>query len=433
MILALAHRFRSLGRWRRSDLFFLANFGIAKLAVFVMPLALAAFASPRLYSGVELALAIGLQSCAVLLGAPLAGVTQLYLVRGDRQVGDVLPLITFIAALVLLAATILLWLAAANIIAVLAAAAISAVVLQNTAATWFRLRGERNRTAWADGASLLIAGIVVLGAAMIDGPDSLGLAAIGFAGTTALLMTGSAYWLLRHRVPGLRERLQRTSRVGLPMMVAGIFAIWLGVGGRILVGLTSASDLAAYSLAFRISGLALGIHQLAATTAFLTLYAARTRRSDQVMSYFLLGVLAVLVIVAVAGPFLVDFVRFSALSGRDLQIYRLLVPLTSFQTFFWIGFALLQFRINRSGSARSAIMPIVLITIGGIGVILLIARFVSHDIRVVTTLIALHAAAYFATFWVLLAKRKLPHRRVGATGLAGGLILGAIAAVRLLH
>ncbi len=408
-------------------LVFFANFSAAKIAVYLMPLALAALASARLYGGIELALAIGLQACAVVLGAPLAGITQVYLIQGERAVGDVLLFLTFASALTLSVLAGLLWLAGVDELVLLTVAVISGTVLQNSASTWFRMRGERNRTAWIDGVSLLIAGLVVIGVVVIAGNDRTGLAALVFASVTVMLTLISGVMLLKHRAPDLLGRLGRVARIGLPIMVAGAFAIWLGVGGRILVGIASAADLAAYSLAFRISGLALGVHQLAMTAAFPSLYGARTRRADQLLSLFMTGVLAASVILAIAGPFVVEIFSFSALGEQDKETFKALVPLTSFQTYFWISYALLQLRINRSGASKASIVPTLLVTVVGIGAILLVAHFISNDVRLICALIGLHAAAYFATAWLILARRRLPHRKIATLGLVGGLVLGAIA------
>lgn len=418
-------------RAHAGHLFFLANFVLAKGAVYLTPLVLAAIAGAQLYGGIELALAIGLQACAILLGAPLAGIMQVYLIKRDSAVGDLLWWLTFVSSVALLLLIGLLWLAGAGAATVLTASVLFATVIQNTASTWYRIRGERNRTAWADSASILIAGIVVIGVVAVFGTGATGTAGLIFTALTGLTALVSAAVLLRHKATDLRGRLGRATRIGLPMMVAGMFSIWLGVGGRILIGITSPADLAAYSLAFRIAGLALGVHQLATTAAFPRLYATRTRQADRLLAMFMAAVLAVTVILALAGPFVVDLFRFSALGPQDRETFRALVPLTSLQTYFWIGYALLLFRINRSGAAKASIVPVLIVTIAGIGIILLVARFISNDARLICGLIALHSIAYFAMAWLVLARRRLPHRYIGLLGIAGGLILGAIAALSL--
>lgn len=412
--------------WR--NLLFLGNFGVAKSAVYLLPLALAAFASERLYGGVELALAVSLQVAAILLGAPLSGVTQLYLIQGKRQVADILLFVACVAAFALTMLIALLWAAGASPMTLLVTASGAAVVVQNVGSTWLRMRGERNWIAWIDGASLLIVGTLVLASVTIVGPDDLGLPTLLLTGFTVAFGIGTALALARQRTAGLLARWRAANAVGFPLMIAGLFGIWLGVGGRILVGLTSPGDVAAYALAFRVAGLALGVPQLAYTAVFPRLYASRTREADRLLSLFLGAALAASVLLALAGPWVVDLFDFAAVDARAEATYRALVPITALQTFYWIGFAMLQLRIGRSGAARASIIPVLLVTGVGIGLILLAAEFISADARFVSWLVALHAAAYFAFAWLLLARRGLPHRRVGLVGLGGGIVLGAVAA-----
>jgi O-antigen/teichoic acid export membrane protein len=418
-------------RLRPAHLLFLVNFGIAKAVVYLIPLLLAALVSERLYGTIELGLAIGLQAGALLLGATLAGVTQLFLVRRERGFGVPLILLNFLPNAALLVAGAALWLAGASLEAVLIVAVIGATVLQNTASTWFRMHGERNRTAWADGASLLISGAGALLAVAVAGPDALGTASAFLMAATGVIAAGGGALLWRHRAAGTIQRLRRATILGLPMMVAGVFSIWIGVGGRILVGLVGAADLAAYSVAFRIAGLALGLHQLATTAMYPQLYASRVRSGDPLLAIFLAAVLAVSIGLAVAGPLIPDFIHFSALGRRGTELYRALVPVTVLHTFFWIGFALLQMRINRFGAAKASILPLISVTLLGIGIILLAAFTISNDVRFVAWLIAAHAAAYFLTANLILLRRRVPHVRTGLVGLAGGAVLCLIALAAL--
>jgi hypothetical protein len=419
-------------RLRPAHLLFLVNFGIAKAVVYLIPLLLAALASERLYGTIELGLAIGLQAGALLLGATLAGVTQLFLVQRERGFGVPLILLNFLPNAALLIAGAALWLAGASLEAVLIVAVIGATVLQNTASTWFRMHGERNRTAWADGASLLVAGAAALLAVALAGRDALGTASAFLLAATGLIAAGSGALLWRYRASGTIQRLRRATILGLPMMVAGVFSIWIGVGGRILVGLVGAADLAPYSVAFRIAGLTLGLHQLATTAMYPQLYASRVRSGDPLLAMFLAAVLAVSIGLAVAGPLIPDFIHFSALDRRGTELYRALVPITVLHTFFWIGFALLQMRINRFGAAKASILPLISVTLLGIGIILLAAFTISSDVRFVAWLIAAHAAAYFLTANLILLRRRVPHVRTGLVGLIGGgvLCLIALAALR---
>jgi hypothetical protein len=415
-------------RVRREHLLFIGNFGLAKICVYLAPLALAAVASESLYSGVELALAIGLQVWAFVLGAPLAGINHAYLVQKMSEVADLLFFLAFVSAAALLLVAAGFWLAGLGGVAMLTVVAMSAVIIQSVCSVWTRMRGERNRIAWADGGSLVIVGAVVLTAVALSGPDAIGTATLIFGLLTLLLALGSGQAFLRRRSPHLLRRLGHVTRVGMPMMVAAAFAIWLGVGGRIIVGALSGGDLAAYSLAFRVAGLALGVHQLVQTFAFPRLYGARTREGDRLFGYSFVATLAVSVGLALVGPFVVDLFDFAALDAGARDAYRSLLPLCVLHTFFWIGFAMLQMRINRSRAAKASILPMILVTVVGIPLIFLAASFISSDVRFIAWLVAAHAAVYFAAAWGVLAWRGLPHRRIGLVGLAGGLGLAAIAA-----
>jgi hypothetical protein len=416
-------------RVRRDHLLLFATYSLAKVIFNLAPLAIAAVASDRLYGGIELALAIGLQICAFALGAPLAGINHVYLVQRMREVADLLVFLAFASAVTVMVVAAALWAGGIGGVELLTALVISAVVIQNLASVWTRMRGERNRAAWGDGASLLIAGAVVVATMSLTNPDDIRTATLIFALLTVAMAIGSGLVLFVRRSPDLLQRLRHVSRVGMPMMVAGAFAIWLGVGGRIIVGIVSHADLVAYSLAFRVAGLAIGVQQLALTFAFPRLYAARTREGDRLLGYAFMATFAVAATLAVAGPFVVDIFDFAALDDRGRGMYRALVPLCALQTFFWIGFALLQLRINRSRVAKASIMPILAVTMIGIALIFVAAHFVSSDVRFISWLVAAHAAAYFALAWLLLARRGLPHRRLGLVGLWGGLGLTALAAL----
>lgn len=421
-------------RVRPGHLVFLANFALAKAAVYVIPLLLAAVSSDLLYGRIELGLAIGLQASALVLGASLSGITQLYLVRGERGFGNLLILLTLIPTSALLLAGVATWLAGGSALTVLVIATMSATVFQNTASTWFRIRGQRNHTAWADGASLLIVGAAALVAVLVAGRDAVEPAAALLLGATAILTAAStAAWLQRGRSDGgMIDRVRRSTMVGFPMMIAGIFAIWIGVEGRILIGVLSATDLAAYSLAFRIGGLTLGLHQLATTAMFPKLYASRVRPGDRLLSALLTGVLGFSILLLLVAPHLPGFIHFSALSGNALVKFQSLIAPAVFQTFFWISFALLQSRINRFGVAKRSIIPIMLVTAAGIGGIFLTARTISNDVRLISWLIAAHAAAYFLVAHFILYQRGIPHVRTAIVAATGGLLLAGISAVEAL-
>jgi hypothetical protein len=426
MIIRLAEMAQRAGsKFSLSLLIFLGNFTIAKVVVFLLPLIVAAMATEQLYGSFELALAIGLQAVAIILGAPLSGTTQLYLIRKVGGFAGPLLLLLSASCAALFLGTVIAW-QLGELIVALTFAVGGLIVIQNVGSTWVRKRGQRNAAAWVDQAATLIGGAVIVALVMIDPGPSMALSCLGFALVTVLAAVLSVGLLLRMKPTGLVEQLRWATRVGLPMAIAGAFAIWLGVGGRIAIGITSAQDLAAYSVAFRIAGLMLGVHQLVNTAFFPRLYTARVRPGDRSLALFMLAVLGVGLALDAIGPLLPYYVSFSALDSRGKDMYASLVSVNVVQTYFWIGFAMLQMRVNRFGAAKASLLPILLITVTGVLMIFGAARFISNDVRFVSWLVALHAAAYFATAWWLLARQRVPHRRMGLAGFGGGGILAAV-------
>lgn len=408
---------------------FLGNFGFAKVAIYCVPLAIATFAGPQLYAGIELTQSMGLLIGSLLVGAPLAGVTQRYLVSGERRVADQTALTIVGGCAVGLIAYLGAVLAGMSESVLLVTASLGAAVLHQTAVSYFRMLGRRNLTAWFDGTAVLLAGFAMLVLLALPRPGRIADLTLAYAAIGALGAALGLAWLLRSIEPGLRDRIVAAFWTGLPMTVVATLAIWLGVGGRILVGFLNPAALAAYGVAFRVAGFALGVHQLAVTALFARLYAARTKVADPIIAGFFLvsGMLAGAL--AIAGQWLPDFMPISALAGRGVEEYRAILPLTALHTFYWIGYGMLQFRVSRSGLARRAIPLTVAVTVGGIAIILGVAHFITNDIETLTWLISAHAAAYFFKNVYLLAARGLPHRWTALAGAAGGVMLATIAVV----
>jgi hypothetical protein len=87
-----------------------------------------------------------------------------------------------------------------------------------------------------------------------------------------------------------------------------------------------------------------------------------------------------------------------------------------------------QVRINRSRLAGRAIIPTLVVTLGGMALVFAIGIFVTADIVILSWLIAAHAALFFFTNVWLLARRGIPHRRLALIGAVGGALLCLIAA-----
>ncbi len=406
---------------------FLANFAFARTVAYLLPLSIAAVAAPEVYGASELAQSIGLIATSLAVNAPLSGVTQGYLVRGEKRFLDVtaLTLLGGVAASLVVAA--LAALLSNDMVVLVVACSLATAVVHNVLSTVFRTLSLRNVTAWSDGFAALATGTVVAAMMALGSTTSLLGLAIGYLVIAVAALVGSAVWLGRTRQPELWARFATAWKLGAPMVAVATMAIWLGVGGRILIGLFNASALPAFGVAFRVSGLALVVHQLLVTGLFAYLYSSRTRQADRIFAPALAMVTLVLVILVIFGRSLPDWVPMEALQGAAIEEYRAILPIVALQVFYWIGYAMLQMRVNRSGLAGRAIVPTLAVTLVGIAIVAGTAISFTNDSRVLCWLISGQAAAYFAVNALVLARRGLPHSRVNWTASGGGAVLLAIA------
>ncbi len=410
---------------------FLANFGVAKVLIYAVPLIIAAWAPAEVYGAIEFGWAFALIAASALTGAALSGVNQRYLVRGERQVSDELALYVALPCLI----TILAW-AASGAAGLsnewqLAIASLGVAIIHNTVATLYRMKGARILTSWADGTATLFAGAIVatillLGTALsTTSVTQAYLLTSGIAGIIALFI------FMRKRQSGIGSRIALSFTIGAPMLAGGMLAMWLGVGGRMMIGMLSPEHLAAYSVTFRFAGLALGIHQLAVTALFARIYSARTRAADRILWPFLLGVGGLNAAIALVAAPLAGHFQIAALDGGGVAVLDRIIPIVCLQVFFWIAFAMLQMRINRAGLAKRALIPLLWVTVPGTALIYGAARLFSLGIIGLCWAIALQAAAYFAAEYWVLARARLPHVRVGMAALASGAVLTLIGVINL--
>jgi hypothetical protein len=408
---------------------FFANFFIAKMSIYAAPLVIATIATGPVYGAIELAQSFGLLVTSFVIGAPLAGITQNYLIRGDARVVDQLAAISAIFSGLSLLFFGAFWAWGIESSIQLVTAAFASAVLHNVAATWFRMRAARNLSAWVDGTALLSSLLIVAIAVLLTGQAQMATITSGYLILAAIVTILSGLLALRTISSGLLSRLVESTRVGIPMVVVGTMATWLGVGGRMTVGLLDAHNVAAYGVAFRIAGLALGLHQLAVTGLFAMLYRARTRMADFVISLFLAGVGIIVLGIGFSGRLIIGNFDFAALDQNGRDVFVKILPIVCVQTFYWIAYAMTQLRINRSRLAGKSILPTVFITFGGIAVIFGSSYFLDIGIAVLCWLIALHAAAFFfLNIYMLGQVGRMPHKKIMGVGILGGAIL-ALAAV----
>ncbi len=408
---------------------FFGNFFIAKLCIYFAPLLIAAIAPGPIYGAIELAQSFGLLLSSFIIGAPLAGLTQNYLVRGDRHIIDQLAAIAALFCGLSLVLSIGIWSAGFAAQTQLIIAAFASIVIHNVAGTWFRNRAARNLTAWVDGTAGLLAVAAVLVSIILFGVVNFRIVTHVYIAIAAFATIAATLLLIKTATQGLWARLLESTRIGIPMIVVGTMATWLGVGGRLTVGALANENIAAYGVAFRVAGLALGVHQLAVTGLFAMLYRARTKEADSIMAMFFTAVAILLIFISFSGSLVVYYFDLAALDANGRNVFVRILPITCLQTFFWIGYALLQMRVNRTGLAAKSIIPTAIIMFGGIGIIFGAGYFAHITIETLCWLIALHASAFFfLSVYMLSAKRRLPHVLMMRTGIIGGIALSVAAA-----
>lgn len=431
-LLKIQHRFKAALTLRdRVNLLirsgpFLANFAAAKIGVYLLPLVIAAFASASVYGAIEFGWAVALMGASVLTGAQFGGINQRYLVARDRMVNDELALWTALGC----ALAVMLWLggsaAGVSLAWQVALASIGVGVVHNAASTYARMRGARIQTAWADGTATFVAGglmacLFALGLAGSERAVAHGYVVLAVAGASisTMLFFGS-------RQARLRQRNMRSFQLGLPMLANALLATWLGVCGRVLIGLFEVEAVAAYGIMFRVAGLAFAVHQLAATALFARLYVARTRTADRIFAPFLTAVAGLLAVLSLAAPVIVPMLPIAALDQAGAALFAQLFPVVALQVFFWIAFAMLQVRVNRSGQARRAFLPMLVVTVLSTGLTFAFGMMNGGNLALMCWAIAAQTAGLFAVEWVVLAKARLPHVKIGWIGLVGGAVLAAI-------
>jgi hypothetical protein len=404
---------------------FLTNFVFAKLFIYFLPLIIAARAPASFYGALELGLAVGLLVAGLTIGTPFGGLTRLFLVHKNAEVVDVawsaLSCVLAFCCLVV----ILAWLTQLQLV-IFTSSMLALSMLQSAGSSWFRMLGMRNSAAWVDGLAVLVSATILAGAWFWWGqPDLMRLARLHTTLTFAALAFSVAM-VFRTRRPQLYRRLVDSTKVGFPMMFVGAMSIWLGVGGRIIFGFVNATDLAIYSIAFRIAGLALGFHQLLITAAFAKLYTARTRNADRVMGRFIAVIGVASIVTSVAAPFIVQHMGLAALRPGDMALLQGILPYACAHTLFWIAHALLQLRLNRLGFSSHAALPTGVALVGGTAAIIGFGYFISESAVFLSALIASQAAIYFAISCYVLHRRRFYHWVVMSNSFLFGAILFAI-------
>lgn len=284
----------------------------------------------------------------------------------------------------------------------------------------------RNCASWADGFAVLAAGSGLASAALLwDKPGLQTLACLfsAFTFTAATFVTVIAY---RSAAPQLYRRFVSVTKTGAPMMLIGAMSVWLGVGGRIVFGLVNTADLAIYSVAFRIAGFVLGLHQLVITAAFARLYTARTRYADKVMGFIVAAIGTVSILISLIAPYFIQNLGVAAVGHGEVTLFRGILAFACAHTMFWIAHALLQLRLNRLGLSARAALPTGVALMGGTAAIIGCGYFISNNAVFLTALISMQAVVYFVISCYILYRKNLPHYRLMLSAFIFSIILFSI-------
>ena len=399
-----------------------ANFALAKVIILAAPLGVAAITMPGIYGRIEVAYAFALLIAGLPLSGPLHGISHRYLMGGKPIVIDqTCALVVAMCGASLLGLALGYILGASGLV-LLAMAMVGVTAFQVCTAFLLRMWGALYLMAWSEGVTLLFVGMLACTGLFLPTGRPLTIFIGGLAGLSLVGFVVAAVGLVRSLQPDLRGRLAASTRVGLPMCAFGLFNSWAGVSGRVLVGLLSLEDAAAYGVAFRISGAAVGIYTLATTVLWSRIYTASMQAADRMLAGFL-GVVALLVfLVSLVGPWLITSLDLLALDQRSLAVAPAILPVVALQMFFWAGQSLLQPRINRTGSAGKSLFPMIVITVVGAAVFL-VAHLVGAGIVLICWLLAIYSAAFFFGTLLVLARHAEFHRGVAWTGAVGGALL----------
>ncbi|MEG3085057.1 hypothetical protein U1707_15500 [Sphingomonas sp. PB2P12] len=388
---------------------------------------IAALVQPHLYETIEWSLATALPIMTVLIGTPLQALARQRLVRNED--GHEIWLLLFLACAGCATIGAVALLLSLEIFALVVAIG-GAVAIQMILAEWSRSGPPSLATAWLDGLPLLLSATIVgclalAGSAPAEKPVAASLIVVSAGSGVA-----AAIKLRNEALGTLASKLRQSFNAGRQMAAAALFGVWLGVSGRVLVGLVCEAHLATYALAFRLAGVALIVHQIGLTLFYRRIFTARTRSADRLLSPLLAGGWLLAGLVALIGPAIARAASMDVSGAKAGVVLDQILPIVALQTGFWVGYALLQARVYRLGLAK-ALLPwavgiaalfgtaIVLFAAAGVGVVGL------------SWLLAGQSAACFLLALMLLARSGLPHVRTGWTGAAGGIALTAIALLRM--
>jgi hypothetical protein len=408
---------------------FFANFGAAKIAIYFAPLLVARFAPVQVYGAFEFAMAAGAILALAVTGFVYTAVPQLHLVR-SLSVCDLTAATALFGMSICGGGAIALTIVGAPAPTITVPLISGLIVGQGALSVYARSFAKRLLAAWVDGlATLTISGVIAM--VQFSSTDGLTTVNASLGATLAVASVGAAFAWWSLLGPEFFVRLKLAARLGTSNAMLSLFSLWVGASGRVIIGFTLALDaVATYSVAFRIAGLLLAVHQVFITGLFAKAYAARTRAFDRLAGLHLAGLSVASLGLAILGPWLVTRLGLrpeTGLADRDLAV---LMCVTCLQVLFWIASATLEMRLNRARLAQR-MFP------WNLGILALIAMafglmMLAHapTLLEMAWLIAVQNALFFAVAWLVLAFRGLPLPRIGIAVASGATLLCLIALAR---
>ncbi len=402
------------------------SFLLAKVAIYVIPLLIAKFASASTYSALEFAQSMASLACTLVIGPVLDGLSHHHLTRHRDRLAPEARVVMWCSIGVSVALMMAVQIGDGDPRWWITAAVFALVANQNVLTTMARAYGWRHATAWSDGLATLLLGLAVAFAFLLAEHAVelwIGILVLVFsAAMAAVVQLGR----VKRHWSDTRARLFGAFDVGWSMTLLGVFAIWQSTSGRILLGAVSPEAIPVYSVAFRLVGIALGVHQLASVALFRRIYVARTREADRLFAIILVGVGGATFVVMLAAPLVIEVVHFNALAPDSRADF--LAVLASLGVFFFASSAYnwLQFRLNRLRLSGKPILPMIVISALGAGVILAAPGYFAGHIGMFCWVLAAQSILYLMVAWIVLARRNLPHKRTAVVSIAGTLVLGAL-------
>lgn len=402
---------------------FLTSFGAAKLAVYLIPLGLAAKAPAEVYGAIEFAYAAGLLAVTILVGAPLHGMSHRHLMKDSETLRDEGRMLAAALLAVALGALLVAFLLRLPQAVLFTLAITGLTAFQVIVSFVLRALGRTLVLAWVDGLTPFAGLAGVLGCRAVLGAASGAGVISAFAAIDAFIFVWLAATFLRHRRerPEVAEAFRRSTAAGAAMALYAVLGTSIAVSGRVAIGFAAPKDLAAFGVAFRVAGLGFGVAQLALTGMWRRIYGAQPAQSDREIAGFTVAACAVAAFVLFAGAQFLHRVPLDAVRGASVARAVAMLPAVSVFVFYWAAHSMLQPLVNRFEAARPALAP--LAAISAAFVLAVIPASASGGAPALAWLVAGYACACFWATWATLLRKGVRLTWIGAAALAGGILL----------